>query len=133
MVSHPFLFIFHAASRRMGSDNFWNSRYKEKTAGLAHVSDCLSVSYDCGLNFGALSIVLKNQQQLNNPCIEKNNESILEEIYFFHDSRRNLTIPNSHQRLNTEILRSLAKKIGHGVEWYQVYIESSTYDGSHCN
>ena len=95
--------------------------------------DYFSVSYEYSLNFRVLSIVLKNQQQLNNSCIDKNNESILEEIYLFHDSHRNLTIPNSHQRLNTEILRSLAKKIGHGAEWYQVYIESITYDGSHCN
>ena len=32
------LFIFHADSRRMGSNNFRNSSYKEKTAGSARVS-----------------------------------------------------------------------------------------------
>ena len=32
------LFIFHADSRRMGSNNFRNSSYKEKTVGSARVS-----------------------------------------------------------------------------------------------
>ena len=115
MAPHSFLFIFHAASRGMGSNNFRDSSYKEKTAGLVHVSRHLYVSYDYGLNLGALSIVLKNQQQLKNSCIDKNNESILEEIYLFHDRPRNLTIPNNHQRLSRVFLRSLAKKTGHGV------------------
>ena len=38
MVPHTFLFIFHAGSRRLGSNNFRNSSYKEKTAGSARVS-----------------------------------------------------------------------------------------------
>ena len=31
MVPRTFLFIFHAGSRRLGSNNFRNSSYKEKT------------------------------------------------------------------------------------------------------
>ena len=38
MVPPTFLFIFHAGSRRLGSNNVWNSRYKEKTTGPARVS-----------------------------------------------------------------------------------------------
>ena len=38
MVTLTFLFIFHAGSRRLGSNNFRNSSYKEKTAGSARVS-----------------------------------------------------------------------------------------------
>ena len=38
MVSHSFLFIFHAGSHRLGSNNFQNSSYKEKMACLVHVS-----------------------------------------------------------------------------------------------
>ena len=38
MVPCTFLFIFHAGSRRLGSNNFRNSSYKEKTAGSARVS-----------------------------------------------------------------------------------------------
>ena len=38
MVPRTFLFIFHAGSRRLGSNNFRNSSYKEKTAGSARVS-----------------------------------------------------------------------------------------------
>ena len=45
VVCRSFLFIFHAGSRRLGSNNFRNSSYKEKTAGSARVSR-LSVSYD---------------------------------------------------------------------------------------
>ena len=37
MVRRTF-FIFHADSRRLGSNNFRNSSYKEKTAGSARVS-----------------------------------------------------------------------------------------------
>ena len=33
-----FLFIFHEGSRRLDSNNFRNSGYKEKTVGSAHVS-----------------------------------------------------------------------------------------------
>ena len=33
-----FLFTFHAGSRGLGSNNFRNSSYKEKTAGSARVS-----------------------------------------------------------------------------------------------
>ena len=38
MVPRTFLFIFHAGSRRLGSNNFRNSSYKEETAGSARVS-----------------------------------------------------------------------------------------------
>ena len=38
VVSRSFLFIFNAGSRGLGSNNFRNSSYKEKTAGLARVS-----------------------------------------------------------------------------------------------
>ena len=38
MVPHTFLLIFHASSRRLGSNNSRNSSYKEKTAGMARVS-----------------------------------------------------------------------------------------------
>ena len=38
MVPRTFLFIFHAGLRRLGSNNFRNSSYKEKTAGSARVS-----------------------------------------------------------------------------------------------
>ena len=37
MVPRTFLFTFHAGSRRLGSNNFRNSSYKEKTAGSARV------------------------------------------------------------------------------------------------
>ena len=37
MVPRTFLFIFHAGSRRLGSNIFWNSSYKEKTACSARV------------------------------------------------------------------------------------------------
>ena len=33
MVPGTFLFIFHAGSHRLGSNNFRNSSYKEETAG----------------------------------------------------------------------------------------------------
>ena len=51
MVPRTFLFIFHAGWRRLGSNNFRNSSYKDKTAGSACVSRrvsfvYLSVSYD---------------------------------------------------------------------------------------
>ena len=38
VVPRSFLFIFHAGSRGLGSNNFRNSSYKEKTAGSARVS-----------------------------------------------------------------------------------------------
>ena len=38
MVPRTCLFIFDAGSRRLGSNNFRNSSYKEKTAGPARVS-----------------------------------------------------------------------------------------------
>ena len=38
MVPCTFLFIFHAGLRRLGSNNFGNSSYKEKTAGSSRVS-----------------------------------------------------------------------------------------------
>ena len=52
MVPRTFLFIFHARSRRLSSNNFRNSSYKEKTTGSDRFDrlvfpDNLSVSYDC--------------------------------------------------------------------------------------
>ena len=41
MVPRTFLFIFHAGSRRLGSNSFRNSSYVEKTAGSARVSEFL--------------------------------------------------------------------------------------------
>ena len=38
MLLRTCLFIFDAGSRRLGSNNFRNSSYKEKTAGSARVS-----------------------------------------------------------------------------------------------
>ena len=38
MVPHTCLFIFDAGLRRLSSNNFRNSSYKEKTTGLALVS-----------------------------------------------------------------------------------------------
>ena len=38
VVPRSFLFIFHTGSRGLGSNNFWNSSYKEKTTGSSHVS-----------------------------------------------------------------------------------------------
>ena len=38
VVPLSFLFIFHADSRGLGSNNTRNSSYKQKTAGLARVS-----------------------------------------------------------------------------------------------
>ena len=38
MVPCTFLFIFHAGSRRLGSNNFRDPSYKEKTTGSARVS-----------------------------------------------------------------------------------------------
>ena len=38
VVSRSFLFVFHAGSRGLGSNNSRNSSYKEKTAGSARVS-----------------------------------------------------------------------------------------------
>ena len=38
MVPRTCLFIFDAGSPRLGSNNFWNSSYKEKMAGSARVS-----------------------------------------------------------------------------------------------
>ena len=49
MVSRTFLFIFHANLSRLGSNNFRNSGFKEKTIGLARVSR-LSISYDYEYN-----------------------------------------------------------------------------------
>ena len=40
--------MFHAGLRGLGSNNFWNSSYKEKTAGSVSVSRLSSVSYDYG-------------------------------------------------------------------------------------
>ena len=38
MVPHTYLFIFHAGLHKLGSNNFQNSSYKEKTTGSARVS-----------------------------------------------------------------------------------------------
>ena len=38
VVSRSFLFIFHAGSRGLGSNNFCNSNCEEKAAGAASVS-----------------------------------------------------------------------------------------------
>ena len=38
MVPRTFLFIFHADLLRLGSNNFRNTSYKEKTTGSARVS-----------------------------------------------------------------------------------------------
>ena len=38
VVSRSFLFIFNAGLRGLGSNNFRNSSYKEKTAGSSRVS-----------------------------------------------------------------------------------------------
>ena len=37
MIPLTFLFIIYAGSRRLGSNNFRNSSYKEKTPGSVHV------------------------------------------------------------------------------------------------
>ena len=54
MVPRTCLFIFDAGSRRLGSNNFGNSSYNEKTAGSARVSRLSfgflwlwSKAYDC--------------------------------------------------------------------------------------
>ena len=49
VVFRSFLFVFHAGSRGLGSNNSRNSSYKEKTTGSAVFLDCLSVSYDYGI------------------------------------------------------------------------------------
>ena len=51
MVTRTVLFIFHADSRRLGSNNFRNSSYKEKTADSAVFPDYLSVSYGYDVSF----------------------------------------------------------------------------------
>ena len=38
VVSHSFLFIFHASSRELDSNSFRNSSYKEKTTGSFRIS-----------------------------------------------------------------------------------------------
>ena len=38
VVPHSFLFVFHAGSSGVGSNNSRNSRYKQKTAGSSRVS-----------------------------------------------------------------------------------------------
>ena len=44
MFSRTFLFIFREGSRRLGSNNFRNSSYKEKADGSVRVSE-LSFSF----------------------------------------------------------------------------------------
>ena len=46
MVPRTFLFIFHTGSRRLGSNKFRNSSYKEKTVVHLVLAGFLSVSYD---------------------------------------------------------------------------------------
>ena len=46
MVPCTFLFLFHAGSHRLGSNNFQNWSYKEKTTSLTRVPDHLFISYD---------------------------------------------------------------------------------------
>ena len=48
MVPCTFLFIFHTGSHRLGSNNFQNSSYKERTTGSPLFPDYLSLSYHCG-------------------------------------------------------------------------------------
>ena len=38
VVPRSFLFVSHAGSRELSSNNSWNSNHKEKTAGSARVS-----------------------------------------------------------------------------------------------
>ena len=48
VVPRSFLFIFHAGSRGLGSNNFRNSSYKEKTTGSPVFPDYFSIYYDYG-------------------------------------------------------------------------------------
>ena len=50
VVSHSFLFIFHAGSRGLGSKNFRNSSYKKKRPVRPVFPDNLSVFYDYAKN-----------------------------------------------------------------------------------
>ena len=56
VVSRSFWFIFHAGLRGMGSNNFQNSSYKEKTAGSAPASilPFLMTTVKEGFQFGQL-------------------------------------------------------------------------------
>ena len=75
MVPRTFLFIFHAGSRRLGSNNFWNSSYIEKTAGLARFSRHfhLSVSFDYGsATFQPPSTPLRNNWESSDGRLKKN-------------------------------------------------------------
>ena len=49
MVPRIFLFILHAGSRRLGSNVFRNSSYKEKRPVQRVLPDYLSISYDYDL------------------------------------------------------------------------------------
>ena len=57
VVSRRFLFIFNAGWCGLGSNNFRNSSYKEKTSGSARVSRHLSVSYDYGNTWDYISLI----------------------------------------------------------------------------
>ena len=56
MVPRNFLFIFDAGSRRLGSNNFRNSSYKEKRPVRPVFPDYLSVSYDYDA-IGKMSVI----------------------------------------------------------------------------
>ena len=49
VIPRTILFTFHAGSRRLGSNNFRNSSYKEKRPVRPVFPDYLSVSYDYAL------------------------------------------------------------------------------------
>ena len=50
VVSRSFLFVFHAGSRGLGSNNFRNSSYKKPRPVRPVFPDYLSVSYDYGFS-----------------------------------------------------------------------------------
>ena len=50
--------VFDAGSRRLGSNDFRNSSYKEKTSGSARVSSLSSVSYDHVFSLAVFTVVL---------------------------------------------------------------------------
>ena len=66
MVPRTFLFMFHAGSRRLGSNNFQNSSYKEKTTGSALFPDYLYVSYDWLCQNQLRIRILENERILGN-------------------------------------------------------------------
>ena len=72
VVSRSFLFVFHAGSRGLGSNNSRNSSYKEKTVGSARVSRlsfrflwlCFCVSSKCNLVFTSTIISVSQGQKI---------------------------------------------------------------------